>query len=178
MAILSKLNGWQRLWVVFTVLYGAGIFSFVIVNYPSRSDVVKPWAISVLEDWDNYMFSGTTDESNDRRELLTGLGDRIEVKLLVEVQKQAPTDILEREAFKTIEQVANLGLINDQLSEGKIFKNRMSSYIASYNHKISILKDERIQSALQGLAIWTVSSISILLLGYAFVWVKHGFKPH
>jgi preprotein translocase subunit SecG len=139
-----KLNGWQRLWVVISLLWVASVLTYTITNKQSESEIHHNWANDLI----GYLISQVSD-----------LKDYSVTSLRSKYSDLSDKELVEALHKKYIE-------------KHPAYRFGFSEIDAKYEGKVSGKKGNLFTYILVALFF----PISIYLLGWAFAWVRSGFK--
>ena len=161
MTLIGKLNGWQRLWVVVSALYGFAVIAGAVALAPKEQDIMSAWVWDVLR---------VLEEDIKRTS-----GKQISVSQLKDA---------ERFRGKTEEQIVRevtrgAKEIDLQIPEKKDlgqYKKAVLDLEKSYEEKLSALPAKQREHAGIAFAIWLLPVLAVLGLGYAIGWIYRGFK--
>lgn len=175
MFALNKLNGWQRLWIALSIVYGIGVTLVTAINFPTKEDVVRQWAAVVLDDWDSFMLEGKDAVRSRHRQSFKDLNDWVVVRGVIDVNN-LPLEVVENSAFEAIDETKKMELTDNADSDAKAFVNRMVSYKNLYTEEVAGLRKKQFNTIYLGTSAWLIPSIIILALGYTIAWIIDGFR--
>lgn len=158
---LEKLNGWQRLWVLASLIYLVAVVFVAIIDFPT------PWKSYISDEEITKKLSIKT------LQLIAKTDDWIEVPV------NQKGDIFGKEV--TAEQLQPITI---QFPNGKKLlvstgtKQADLDYINKdyCNAVISLTNKERIHFIVTILLAWIVPCIAVYMLGVSVNWVYRGFK--
>jgi hypothetical protein len=160
MRILNRLNGWQRLWLVLTILYGLAVTAMTTVILPKESDIRSSWA------WDAM---------------------RVAVDDIKRVRKYDGTTWDFRDAFfkdKTDEEVVrsltdgarSIDLADSKTADLADYKSNILTLENKYQKQIKDLPREQLKATGMAFLAWMIPALAIYVLGYTAGWIYSGFK--
>ena len=144
-----KLNGWQRLWVVISLLWLASVATYTFYTFAnklSEPEIYHSWANELI----GYLISNVSDLTGySVTSLRSKYSDLSDKKLIEALNEKYINDATEPWIFLSVEKIA-----------------------AKYEEKLTSKQDDYLFPAMVAL----IPPILIYLLGWAFVWVRNGFK--
>ena len=159
--ILERLNGWQRLWVVVTAVYGLAVGVFTVSLLPTDSEVTSLWASAALG------------------ELAGDIGKSLNKDVSV-------WDLKESESFKnkTDKEIAekiteNAKNINQDDPDKKnlaSFRKNILFIERDYQERLENVLKEQLKVIGIALLAWLLPASGLYILGYAAAWVYRGFR--
>lgn len=173
---MNRLNGWQRLWVVLSVVYLVVVMTFAWITWPSDSSIpADKWTIFEL----NHASSA------DYRDVLKRLksGDPTGPDI---VSKFTPH---EKEAFLAYQQhpdevVFSVAALNLMIAEGGLapeVEKRLSPNDGVLVNAIRSARREarsarRRQQVQRAAIVWIVPTLSLYVFGWSVGWIRQGFR--
>jgi hypothetical protein len=159
-SMLIKFNGWQRLWLLFSVLLALLIIVATLSNWPRDSDSAEARAIYAVELGLKAIALKAQTSKNE--------ADEFQARLYLEegaesIRTKQYGDLSAIELIEKIRPVLQETPFQDELARRE--REDMSN--------ISVLRIKRIQL---GLVIWLTTMITIYALGGAIAWVIKGFR--
>jgi len=145
---LLRLNGWQRMWVVVSLLYLVAVIIFTIAFMPERANIEQAW------EYETDAIAG----SNTRLELpFRDMSDEARVKVIREVYPDAYQDLNDEELATALR--TRIGFIN-----------------IKHQARLAGLFGEQVKSMGLGLLAWIVPSVVLYMLGWSIGWIYRGFQ--
>ncbi len=145
---LLKLSGWQRLWVVVSLLYLVTVVIFTIALMPKRANIEQAWESEI----------DAIVGSNIRFSLpFRDMNDEALVRVFREEYPDAYQDLSDEELVSTIS--IRVALIDFR-----------------HQQRLDSLFGEQAKSMGIGLLAWIVPSVVLYLLGWSIGWVYRGFQ--
>lgn len=146
--MLRRLNGWQRLWVLATILYLGPVCVVAIDSFPKARDYTRTRVDDSIEAVGRYMETTTTGYTFEgayavRQKYYGDLSD---------------DEIIDRISTKF---------------KGKVDLSRIE---LEYLRKLDGLRGEQAKILGYALMWWLIPSLSLYLLGLAVAWVIRGFR--
>ena len=154
---MKRLNGWQRLWIVVSILLIIPSALIIRQSLKSESDVYWSWYISLTS---KVLHEDLYYEKNEITILHNFTNTNLET---LEGLKEAIVIINERhsrEEAKTQYKYINLSNINEQ-------------YL---NELISLSDVRKKQFLIRTPIVWVASAFSLYLIGLVILWIRKGFK--
>lgn len=151
---MGKLNGWQRLWVVFTLLLGLLTGGILTGDYPTQERIYQQWS-----------FAGVREVQEDHKTLTGEYATHDQIR-------NGRSDIEIVNALK--EGPAKLLTENDQAT--KVFREALLKINAEYESELAKLPSEQFSLVIRYLGGWLAASLSLYIFGWLLAWVRKGFR--
>jgi hypothetical protein len=143
---ISEFNGWQRLWLLMSVIYLLFVLVIGYTNFPTANNTFLA---------DNEILKNLSDKT------LLMLADEGETVGLV-------SNIKEKFVLPTGQEIY-LSIKFDSKEKDNLYKDYEKAIA-------NIVNKKRIIFLLYMLAFWVIPCLSIYALGLSFRWVYRGFK--
>jgi len=144
-----KLNGWQRLWVLFSVLWLIVVMGFTVATLPKESQILDRWAYATLE------------KIRDSDESLKKYSMWDLEKAYADIPRE---ELIEKAQAKYSSSEKGLKIDFERIN--KRYKNQLGE-----------LTTNQAKSAGLGVAVWLGTILVVYILGWSVGWVIRGFKP-
>jgi len=186
--IAVRLNGWQRLWVVVSVLYLLAVVILVAVSWPTVATTwhKEEFITQMPEDARKFVVASYANQWSAQ----DGRGGFIEIMpngavlllgapadpRLVALRKKYPQydDLSDTELVSALRakfpEYANL---SDSVIRDEDFQKVVKAYSAILNEAA---RTARWSSVRFGLLMWLIPCIGLYALGWAVAWVRRGFS--
>ena len=140
------LNGWQRLWIVTSVIL-LGIFMFYsyLHYWPEKNQVQYEWALELVD-----LVSKHNEFSQDEFELYS--------------------------KYKDIPKDEFINKFTNKYIEDNRYSESVKNINEKYNKLIKSLWKKKIKIILLSLLSWLLSIIFIYVFGFSICWIYRGFK--
>jgi hypothetical protein len=192
-----KLNGWQRLWIVLTVLWMMPNVFFVYANWATLASVSKSDVYMKLKREDGERLTDYFDV------IMTQLGgtsvDDPRVSELRKDKAFQAASVKDQKAYlmatdpdfakaSTVNQNAHLGVVTG--TTGPIVdidghtvtfvrdlpQSDMDQTARAYDGALkTIFRQRRFEALGRSIALWIGPAVGLYMIGFAVVWVKRGF---
>lgn len=146
----TTLNGWQRLWVVYTVVVALAISVMTYLDWPPMSLGFKEIVYEAKGQY--YDFAEQTDQTKIKEKIEEFLNEKLS-------DKDSP-------------QLAYLTTQAGKKIEGAEAHQFLQQSMKSYK---KIVNDKRIESLIKSVFSFFMLSAGLYLLGWSFGWVYRGF---
>lgn len=146
----NGMNGWQRLWVLVTLLLGVGVVLAYLYGFPSSRGIDTSYAntISKLNEDEKWAPFPDAPPTAQQKGKLTF------------------DDLIPKKSFDQLKEEARL----------KYDKLRQDARV-KYDSELSELSKKRWQNAVAAMAAWLLISFGLYGLGWMINWVYRGFRP-
>lgn len=154
MALFNRLNGSQRLWVVFAGLYFLPVAIIVAASFPTERQILSDW---------RAMSSAAVLETNPSFPLdeFNGLSDAEFVRKARDFDFYAGT-----------ERSIDAWLKQDRL------RKKLAALDKSHKAELANLNGLQLQTVGWGFLFWIVPCLALYGFGWLARWVYRGFKPN
>jgi hypothetical protein len=169
---VRRLSGWQRLWVVFAILYLLPVAVFTVSFVPKKTDTKRQWAFATIEIVKKYDEKLKNEDTWDIW--------------------RAYSDMSYEELIKRIRDKYSRDKYSDKSDRKKGPENKWEQYRVKgtpripdiefdtvnkeYQQKLNSLWKEQAKVVSIGGLSWGFSVIAVYILGMAVGWVYRGFK--
>ena len=160
---LNRMNGWLRLWFMFSIVCGIIFAAFTINSLPNSRDIQKAWAQEVMQIL-----------ASDMSKTLSKEVSPVELKLIDSFRGKSDEEIT-REWTTAAK---NINLDDPRQKSLTAYKANVLNIEQRYQEKLDNLFKERLKCLFFALLQWIAASIAVLALGYAAAWIFRGFKPN
>ena len=173
---MKKLNGWQRLWIIFSVIYGSAVVVFSIIGFPDGLNYEHQRlydSINAVSKYDEtYKLLKKAGFSEKEIEDHVSEGNKLEEHNLPGgYELETPQDI-RRKYYSDLSDNEILAKLREKYQEKVNFNKIDDEYIKNMN----ILKKERIRYIGLAFLTWLLPLIAIYLFGLSINWVIKGFR--
>ena len=156
-----RLNGWHRLWIVFSFLYLFAVIAFGVIVWPKKTTQIDKNFLNevyrLIDEADGktekYRFSDIVEEINRR-----GLYDK---------PKDEEEKLMASEAWALLAERA-ISKYKDKID----FSNARTKY----KRDLKKVSAERKQLIFLSLLFWFLPVVAIFLLGLSVRWIIRGFR--
>ena len=159
---LNQMNGWLRLWFMFSIVCGIIFAAFTINSLPNSRDIQKAWAQEVMQIL-----------ASDMSKTLSKEVSPVELKLIDSFRGKSDEEIT-REWTTAAK---NINLDDPRQKSLTAYKANVLNIEQRYQEKLDNLFKEQLEYVLIALLEWIAASIAVLALGYSAAWIVRGFKP-
>lgn len=198
---IRRINGWHRLWILLTVLYGIVVGLIAQDDAPSRNEIIRSWANELDEVFENAHDAGILEVMP--KETLLARRAYLEGRIQSEEDGDEFPKIFNEEMVRIITKdaknidLANLkdvstpplppGFVLDNQSdvingsstiknEAEKFKKTVLDLETKYRAQLDKLPQDQLNFYLSCLSYWLIPSLVLLFLGQAIAWVIRGFR--
>lgn len=198
-----RLNGWQRLWVVASILYLilVGTITVMVVSseLPTQARILGDWrdeAFVAIRDglppgvraitsapgrteiqlWDGRkLYTSKEVTPDEMKEVLSKLGEADTL------QKQREWSIAElRDAYADMPAQAVITAIERNYYQVPSISTRLAALSSKYQAELAKLPWQRMQAGVRmggiALAVWLVPCLAVYTFGLGVAWIIRGFK--
>ena len=148
MVQLMKLNGWQRLWIVISVLL---LFPTIYLSY-----ITRPTKELILNDWSGHIIEFAVNHD-------PALSSYKPWEIAYTYRDIPPDQLVEK-------------ILRDYVTKHPEFKLEVDSINNIYRNKLEELTISSCMHIIEMLGIWIGLSLFLYLIGITFSWVRQGFK--
>ena len=160
---LNQMNGWLRLWLVLSILFGI-IFAAVTINsLPNSRDIQKAWAQEVMQIL-----------ASDMSKTLSKEVSPAELKLIDSFRGKSDEEIT-REWTTAAK---NINLDDPGQKSLTTYKANVLNIEQRYQENLDNLFKEQLKYVFIALLLWFATSTAVLVLGFSVGWIYRGFKPN
>lgn len=159
-----KTNGWQRLWIVTSVLYLCVTIpiTFAKIDWPETTNIEKEFVNAT------YLLIDEADGKEIKIDITLLVEEFIRRGLLANPETEVDTMMAEKDWVG--------------LAERAILKNKnkinFSEIRNTYDSDLEKITSERKEIVLFCVVIWFVPIVVLYLLGLSIRWIVRGFKPN
>jgi len=141
-----KLSGWQRLWVVLSIIYLPIVVLLLLEEWPNKKQIEHLWVYSII--------GASIDASKD---------DDYRTNRV-------------REAYKDISDRELIQKINAKYDKKPKYKEKLNKINLRYQKKIQSLGKDRLIKIGMAFIGWSIPIGILYLMGLAIGWIYKGFK--
>jgi hypothetical protein len=162
----NGMNGWQRLWVLLTLLLGVGVVLAYLHGFPSSRGIDTSYAntISKLNEDEKWAPFPDAPPTAQQKGKLTF--DDLPEENSDKPKQGAFDDLIPKKSFDQLKEEARL----------KYDKLRQDARV-KYDFELSELSKKRWENAVAAMAAWLLISFGLYGLGWMINWVYRGFRP-
>lgn len=163
-----RFNGWQRLWVLFAVLWGAVV---AVVSWPMLAPKTPA---RIKAEWADEMISAQWQYLREPGELLSQYRERV-FKHTSEEDIIKPRRILSADEFnpEELEDVTD----EDYIQKLHAMMREHDRIEREYTSRLASAPADFWRGGVVSMMVWAVPMLLLYILGMAIDWVWRGFRP-
>ena len=141
-----KLNGWQRLWVMISMIWLMVVTGFTVANLPQKYSIIDSWAVATY---------------------VVGTGKSLDAASLDNIPPRATLNKIRKDIAKAQERylTTNMG--------GQVDFSKVND---THSRQLEEIKLNQAKIVGYGVSIWLSTILVLYLFGWSAGWVIRGFK--
>lgn len=162
---LNRLNGWQRLWVLASVLYMIAVSVVVVAVFPTQAEVMERWRSEQIAEAQRRRLS-----EEEAMECLRSQG-------------LVPNDdgVLPEEKESFDEFFKSKGLSDEHGQLQRLTYMQLALVVDTSVNKrneeiLASLGAVQLRLVAAAVSLWLVPCLALYALGWSIGWVSHGFR--
>lgn len=172
---MTRLNGWQRLWVLLSMIYGLAVFIFSLLLFPDSNTYDQRRVYAYIESASKYnnVYNTLIKAGFSPKEIEEHIakGNKLEESKISDESLESPQDIRN----KYYSDLSDAQLIN-KIREKYYKKIDFNKIESEYQKDLNALKNEKFQFIGLAMLAWVIPIGAIYLLGMSIKWVIQGFQ--
>lgn len=172
---MMRLNGWQRFWILLSVIYGLTVLIFSLMSFPTSKEYEQQKLYAYMESASrfNQAYNSLINAGFSQKEIdeYVSKGNFFDKADIQENPLDSP-QVVRNKYYSDLSDDQILKKIREKYSK-KVDLNKIE---AEYQRNLDNLKKQRFQFIGFMILLWIIPITSIYLLGMSINWVVRGFK--